>query len=121
MKRLIFLKTEDYNPSNKKMKADELEKAKVKVLATSIKYFRDGIKENKSIKILQEIKDLPQIIVEFPEDQYHPVHDTLRSLDVVEIIDAVLPLDPIKKKKLEEAVEDDYATKLKEKMAKFKK
>ena len=124
MRRLIFLKTEDHNPKNLKMKADELEKAKAKVLVASIKAFREGIKENKAIKILQELPDLPQIVVEFSEDQYHPVHDTLRSIDVVEIIDANLPLDPAKnkeKKKLEEASEDDYATALKKKMAKFKK
>jgi len=121
MKRLIFLTVEDYNPDDKKMKPDELEKAKAKVLAASIKSFKNGIKENKDIKIIQEIAGLPQVIVEFPEDQYEPAHETLRSLDVVEIIDAVLPLDPAKKKKLEEAAEDDYAAKLKKKMAKFKK
>jgi hypothetical protein len=121
MKRLIFLKEGDYNPEDKKMKADELEKAKAKVLAVSIKDFRDGIKENKFIKISQELPGLHQVIVEFPDDQYDSVHDTLRSIDVVEIIDANLPLDPIQKKKLEEATEEDYATTLKKKMAKFKK
>ena len=121
MKRLIFLKLEDANPENKKFKAADLEKLEAKALGNTLKDFRNGIKENKAIKVLQEIPGLPQVIVEFPEDQYEPVHDTLRSLDVVEIIDAVLPLDPVKKKKLEEVVEDDYATKLKKKMEKFKK
>src|SRR5208337_5054212 len=92
MKRLIFLVVEDYNSDDKKMKPDELEKAKAKVLSASIKSFKDGIKENKDIKIIQEIAGLPQVIVEFPEDQYHPVHDTLRSIEVVELIDHSLPL-----------------------------
>jgi hypothetical protein len=121
MKRLIFLTVEDYNPFDKKLKPDELEKAKAKVLAASIKAFKEGIKENKSIKLVQELPGLPQVIVEFLEDQYHPVHDTLRAIEVVEIIDANLPLDPAKKKKQESAIEDDYSAKLKEKMAKFKK
>src|SRR5271170_564595 len=92
MKRLIFLKVADANPDDKKLKAADLEKAKQKVLASAIKSFKDGIKPNKDIKVIQEIAEKPQVVIEFPEAQYHPVHDLLRSIGCVEIIDSVLPL-----------------------------
>ncbi len=130
MKRLIFLKVEDHNPKDLKMKAAELEKTKSKVIAASIKSFRDGIKINKSIKIIQELPNLPQVIIEFPENQYHPVHNTLRSIKVVEIIDAILPLTEAQIKAKEKSktksetidkISNDDLKKLKDKMAKYKK
>ena len=128
MKRLIFLKVEDSNPDNKKLKAADSDKAEQKVLAASIKLFKDGIKTNKSIKFVEEIPNTHQVIVEFPEEDYMKVHDTLRSIDVVSIIDPNLPVDETKAKekiKKEAAVEElsnaEYLKKLKAKMDKYKK
>ncbi len=127
MKRLIFLKVADANPDDKKMKAAELVKLEDKALASAIKSFKDGIKPNKDIKVIQEIPEKPQVVIEFPEAQYHPVHDLLRSIGCVEIIDAILPLTEAeikardkKKKEVDfEIVPDAEVKKLKAKMAKY--
>ena len=127
MKRLIFLKLAGANPDNKKLKAAELDKLEQKALASAYKSFRDGINSNKNIKVIEEIANLPQVVIEFPEDEYYPVHDLLRSIEVVEIIDANLPLTEAQlkakdkaKTKLEKAQSDaDDIKKLKAKMAKY--
>lgn len=129
MKRLIFLKVADANPDNKKLKAAELAKLEQKELASVFKAFRSGIKPIKEIKILEEIVDKPQVIIDFPEDKYHPVHDLLRSIECVEIIDANLPLTEAelkarekKKKEVDfEIIPDDEVKILKAKMAKYKR
>lgn len=129
MKRLIFLKLADANPDNKKLKAAELAKLEEKVLVSAYKSFRNGIKENKDVKIIEEISNLPQIVIEFSETQYHSVHDLLRSIEVVEIIDPNLPLTEAQlkakdkaKTKLEASQSDaDDIKKLKDKMAKYRK
>lgn len=129
MKRLIFLKLADSNPDNKKLKVSELAKLDQKVLVSAYKSFRDGISINKSIKILEEVTNLPQVVIEFPESEYHPVHDLLRSIEVVEIIDPNLPLteaqlkakDKLKTKLEKSQTDADDIKKLKDKMAKYRK
>jgi hypothetical protein len=110
MKRLIFLKPEDSNPDNKKLKAADLLKSEEKVLAAALKEFSNGIKEHKFISIVTELPNKPQVVIEFPEDKYHEAHDILRKLDIVELIDAILP-------KEDSVIQKDFEAKL----AKFKK
>jgi len=127
MKRLVFLKLADTNPDNKKLKVAELAKLEEKVLMSAYKSFRDGISCNKSVKILEEIGNLPQVVIEFPESEYHPVHDLLRSMDVVEIIDPNLPLTEAELKKKDKAktkleksqIDAGDIKKVKDKMAKY--
>jgi hypothetical protein len=126
MKRLIYLKIEDYNPENLKLKAPELENAKQKVIKQSIKEFKSHIKY---FKIIEEFKDKPQVIIEFNDKDYDVVHDLLRSLDVVDIIDPHLPLtnNQLKVKAKEDAkaqagqTEEQHLRSLKIKMEKYKK
>jgi len=121
IKRLIFLKVDDFNPEDKKIKKSDLDKLEEQFIQLSIKEFKNSIKENKSIKIIKEIPDLPQLIIEFPEDEYKKIHNILRSIPVVHIIDAILPTNTSKKEVDKEPIKDNYAEKLKEKMSRFNK
>jgi hypothetical protein len=77
MKRDIFLKTE-YRGGPKSR-------------AAAFKQFRDGIKELSFITILKEIEPHSEVIIEFPDDKYKEVYEFLRTLDIVELIDSILP------------------------------
>jgi hypothetical protein len=77
MKRLIILKV-DYECGTK-------------CRAAAFKQFRNDIKKIASIHILKEMEPKPQVIIEFSDDDYQNVYDNLRSLDIVEIIDSIIP------------------------------
>jgi hypothetical protein len=77
MKRVIFLKTA--------YKAGPDERAK------AFKIFKEELKKLPQIKALQEIEPPPQVIVEFADDKYQELYDALRVLDIVELIDSILP------------------------------
>lgn len=77
MKRLIILHTEyPGGPKNR---------------AVSFKQFRDDIKKLPFIKVLEEREPKPEVIIEFPDDKYQEMYEALRKLDIVEIIDSILP------------------------------
>ncbi len=77
MKRDIFLKVEWH--------------AGPKVRAAAFKKFREDVKPFPIIKILKELEPKPEVIIEFPDDKYDEAHEILRKLDIVELIDSVLP------------------------------
>lgn len=74
MKRLIFLKVEY------KQKADG-----------PLAQFRSDIKQWDYIKIVKELLPKPEVVIEYPDAKHQEVYDNLRQLDIVEIIDSILP------------------------------
>lgn len=80
MKRLIILKVEyPGGPKNR----DEAYKQFTNAVGLW------GLKP--PFKILKRLEPKPEVIVEFPDDQYQDVYDKLRELDIVETIDSILP------------------------------
>lgn len=77
MKRDIFLKTE-YRGGPKSR-------------AAAFKQFRDGIKELSFITILKEIEPTSEVIIEVPDKNWDEAYEFLRKLDIVELIDSILP------------------------------
>ena len=57
----------------------------------AFKTFRDNIKKLPSVKIVKELDPKPQVIIEFPDSEYQDVYESLCKLDIVQVIDAVLP------------------------------
>lgn len=74
MKRLIFLKVE-YG-----QKADG-----------PLAQFRTAIKQWDYIKIVKELSPKAEVIIEYPDAKHDEVYNNLRQLDIVEIIDSILP------------------------------
>lgn len=74
MKRLIILKLEY------KQKADE-----------PLARFRSDIKQWDYIKVVKELLSKPEIVIEYPDAKHDEVYNNLRQLDIVEIIDSILP------------------------------
>ena len=74
MKRLIILKTEY------KQKADG-----------PLAQFRSDIKQWDYIKVLKDLSPKAEIIIEYPDAKHDEVYNNLRQLDIVEIIDSILP------------------------------
>lgn len=64
-----------------------------KVRATAFQKFREEIKTWSFIKIVKELEPKPEVIIEFPDDKYQEMYDGLRKLDIVEVIDSILPKD----------------------------
>jgi len=96
MKRLIFLKLAIVNPENIKMKQAEIDKLEAKEYANSFKQFKADLKTYSNILIIKEIdEDLrrPQVVIDFPDEQYQEIYDIIRQFDIVDIIDPILPLD----------------------------
>jgi hypothetical protein len=77
MKRLIFLQLHYSTTPAVRSKA--------------FQQFRDDIKKLPDIKIIKEYDPKPQVLIEFPDNQYQEVYDALRQLEVVEVIDSILP------------------------------
>lgn len=102
MKRLIFLKLPDPDPTNL-LQGEALHKAELKSFNSTIKNFREAVKEISSIKIIQEISLLPQIIIEFPDNQKEEAYQFLLYNELVELIDCQLPLSDKELKAKEKA------------------
>lgn len=62
-----------------------------KARAAAFKKFREEMKAFPFIKIVKELEPKPEVIIEFPDDKYQEMYDGLRKLDIVELIDSVLP------------------------------
>jgi hypothetical protein len=77
MQLLIFLKTT--------FKHTPDERAQV------FKQFRAGIKQWKYMKLLKELDTKPQVLIETPDDKQWEAYDHLRTLDIVETIDSIVP------------------------------
>lgn len=77
MKRDIFLKVE-YGSGPKGR-------------AAAFKEFRENVKEHSPIKILKELEPKPEVIIEVPDKDWDEAYDFLRKLDIVEVIDSILP------------------------------
>jgi len=63
------------------------------VRAKAFKQFREDLKQFPYIQLLKELEPKPEVIIEFADGKYQEMYDGLRKLDIVEIIDAVLPKD----------------------------
>jgi len=74
MKRLIFLKV------GYREKPDE-----------AFKQFRSELKKLPDIKLLKELPPQPQVIIEFPDNKYQEIYEELLKIDIVFVIDPILP------------------------------
>jgi Flp pilus assembly CpaF family ATPase len=93
-RRLIFLKMEYLDLKGKKVKKEEEQKLREELCQQSIKQFKKELKtllDDKSIKLVKDYSPEPQILIEFDEKKLEPVLEALRSADIVEVIDAMLP------------------------------
>jgi hypothetical protein len=94
MKRLIFLKVE-YLEVDKKMSKAKEQEARTKLCRVSINQFKKDIKEwldNKSIQITKEYDTAePSVLISFDEKILCEVVDKLRKVDIVNIIDSIIP------------------------------
>ncbi len=77
MKLLIYLKLEYYG-----QKPD-----------TAFKQFREDLKALPHIKLIRELSPKSQAVVAFPAAKLDDVREELRALDIVAIIDTILPKD----------------------------
>src|SRR5258708_13831766 len=87
MKRLIFLKIDLMQIS------DDLSKTKFDIKEQqlkeqAVKGFKNQIKSLKQIKIIKDYLPEPQVLIEFDDEQYQTIYETLCQMDVVEIIDS---------------------------------
>lgn len=61
------------------------------VRAKAFKQFREDLKQFPYITLLKELEPKPEVIIEFPDDKYQEMYDGLRKLEIVELIDSILP------------------------------
>lgn len=96
MKRLIFLKVE-YLEVDKKMNKAKEQEARTKLCRTSINQFKKDMKEwldNKSIQITKEYDTAePSALIIFDEKVWDELYKKLISIDVVDVIDNIIPKD----------------------------
>lgn len=59
--------------------------------AQAFKQFREDLKQFPYIKLLKELEPRSEVIIEFPDDKYQEMYDGLRKLEIVELIDSILP------------------------------
>ncbi len=76
MKRLIYLKVAYGEKSDK-----------------ALEQFRSDLKTIGYIKLVNDYSPKPQVLVEFPNDKQWDAYEALRQLDIVSIIDSILPKD----------------------------
>lgn len=97
MKRLIFLKSEYLDLEGKKVSKAKEQEMRAELCQKSIKQFKKDMKEwldNKSIKITKEYDiDEPSVLIVFDEKVWDPLYKKLISVDIVDIIDNVIPKD----------------------------
>jgi hypothetical protein len=100
MKRLIWLKTYDYNPEDKKLKAADKQKLIDKMSSDCIKQFKKDIKKFSYIKIDKEYPGAedsyykPSVVIDFPDEKLSEIYnDFVRDNASIETIDNVLPLE----------------------------
>jgi|SRR3984957_14560746 len=93
MKLLLFLHLPDPNVSNQKIKAMELRKIEQKLLSELFATFKQQIKSNSNIKIIEEIPDEfdPQVIIECADDYKEEAYQYFRDIDTVKTVDSYLP------------------------------
>lgn len=95
MRRLIFLKVEYLELKGKKVLKVDAQKMHEELSLNSIKEFKTQMKEwidNKSIKILHEWSSSdPQVLIQFDEKKLDEVIKKLVSVDIVDVIDSIMP------------------------------
>jgi len=97
MKRLIFLKMEYLDLEGKKINKAKEQEMRAELYQKSIKQFKKDMKEwidNKFIKITREF-DITKsaVLIQFDDDKWCDLYNKLVSVDIVDIIDVVQPVD----------------------------
>jgi hypothetical protein len=92
MKKLIYLKVGDPNPDDKKIKKNDLYILEEMARLISIKEFKKqaGILD---FKVVKEYPTEASVLIEFSDTKEQAMYDALRALDIVEMIDSMLPKD----------------------------
>jgi hypothetical protein len=97
MKRLIFLKIDNLYLDNAKLNKSEIKILEEKVQKEAVETFKTELKKASqmskvvaAMKIVKELSDA-QVIMEFNDEHLDVAYEFLRKLDIVEIIDSVLP------------------------------
>lgn len=57
----------------------------------AIQKFREDLKALPLIKILKEFEKNAEVIIEYPDEKSQEIYEALCKLDIVEIIDSILP------------------------------
>lgn len=96
MKRFIILKIE-YLEVEKKMSKTKVQEARTKLCRQSIAQFRKEMKEwldKKSIQITKEYDTTePSVIIVFDEKVWEALYKQLVSVEIVDVIDSIIPED----------------------------
>jgi hypothetical protein len=91
MKKCIILKQEYIEIG--KLKKAEIETAQDKQFKKTVSLFKEQMKEViKAFKIIKELSP-NSVIIEYAEVMNDKMHEILRSADIVEIIDSMIPND----------------------------
>lgn len=95
MKKLVIFKEEwlDFTDKKKISKADE-QKLRNDVIIKTIEKFKLLIKEwidDKSIQIIKEYATEPWVVIEFDDEIVSDVYNLIRTMDIVDVIDSILP------------------------------
>jgi hypothetical protein len=96
MKRLIILKEEwlELGTGKKKIGKEEEQRLRDAIRAKAIEQFKQDIKQrldDGSIQIIKEYVAEPWITIEFEDAICWDVIDLLRTIDIVSLIDSILP------------------------------
>lgn len=91
MKKLISLNQEYAETKNK----IELEAARQKIFAQSVKIFKEQMGELWSSKVFKILKELPtdRVLIEYPEEVDEKMWEAFRSSAIVSIVDSIIPTD----------------------------
>lgn len=97
MKRLIFLKVEYLDLEGKKVSKAKEQEMRTELCQKSIKCFKKEMKDwldNKSVKITKEYDtEEPSVIIQFEDEKLDDLYKKLISVDIVDIIDAIIPTE----------------------------
>jgi hypothetical protein len=95
MKLLIVLKEEYLDlTGKKKITQAEVQKLHDALCAKAIKEFKQAVKEwlaDKTIQIVKEYVSNAWVIIQFKEEARQQVYDKFRTIDVVDVMDTILP------------------------------
>lgn len=90
MKKLIFLKHNDPNPNDLKMKKYDLSKLEEESILAAIKEFKKQIRDM-TIQVKKENPTDCSVLIEFLDSQEEEVYEAFRKMAVVELIDSIIP------------------------------
>ena len=95
MKRLIWLLPYDYNPDDKKLKQSDEDALIAKMSSDCFKLFKQNAKAYPYVACGKEYPGKhPSILISFDDDKLVDIYNEfVRSVDGIDVIDAILPIE----------------------------